>query len=85
MTAVKAMFETLRVIAPERAQGAFDVYAELGSALEVFLKELDFLHKGRIQYLFKKIQESSTPDVYAMTLYEHVSFLQLKKEGVLNG
>ena len=85
MRTTQILNETLAIIAPERAQGAFDVYAELGSALEVFLEKFDILHKGRIQYLFKKIQESSTPDVYAMTLYEHVSFLQLKKEGVLNG
>ena len=73
---MKNFFYLLKVIAPERAQGALDIKTELESALESFLKEANDLHKGRIQYLLNKVYTSSSPEVYAEALLEHVQFLK---------
>lgn len=81
MTAVKAMYETLRVLAPERALRACDIKNELSSQLEAFLENVDDLHKQRIQYLLKKIYDSTAPEVYAEALLEHVQFLKKFKGG----
>lgn len=97
MTAIKAMFETLRVLAPEKAQSTLpsmvtlskifgndhaafqNLNIELHMQLDSFLENVDDLHKGRIQYLLKKIYDSTAPEVYAEALLEHVQFLKQKK------
>ena len=94
MTAVNAMFETLKAIAPERAQSTLSsmvalsktfgndhaafqyLNIELHMQLDSLLETVDDLHKGRIQYLLKKIYHSTAPEVYAEALLEHVTFLQ---------
>lgn len=99
MTAVRAMYETLKVLAPERAQetlksmvtlskvfgndfAAFqDLNVDLHLHLDVFLENVVDLHKERIQYLLKKIYDSTAPEVYAEALLEHVQFLKKSKGG----
>lgn len=99
MTVSKAMYETLRVVAPEGAQktlksivtlskvlgndhAAFqDLSIDLHLYLAEFLKNVDDLHKERIQYLLKKIYDSNVPEVYAEALLEHVQFLKKFKGG----
>lgn len=87
MRTTQILNETLATIAPERAQGALDLKTELSSALETFLENVDDLHKGRIQYLLSKIYDSTSSEVYAESLLEHVTFLQKfrKAYGEKNG